>query len=250
MKISIITVGYNCEDTVTTTIDSVSSQKDVDLEYIFIDGSSKDSTIVLVQKRKEVFNHIVSEPDEGIYDAINKGINLSNGDIIGLLNSDDFYPCSNILNTVVSLFQLDKSLDAIMGGIVFVSNENLSLPLRKIKSVNFKPWMLRFGFMPPHPAIFIRKSAYDKVGLYKSNYKIAADFEFLLRLLLIYKLKYKMIDSHLVTMRVGGISTSNWQVKNKITQEMLEALKSNNIFSCRLFLWIRFPIKYFKQVIF
>ncbi len=249
MKITVITVAYNSEATVLKTIDSVSNQKNIELEYIFIDGKSSDNTIKLIEGRGSKINILISEKDEGIYDAINKGIRLASGEIIALLNSDDYYPNSNVLSEVISLFENDESLEALMGGVIFVNQENLDKTVRQISAINFKPWMMRFGFMPPHPAIFVRKNVYDKIGLYDENYKISGDFEFLIRLLLIYKIKYKIIDADWVTMRTGGVSTSGWKSRNLITHEMLKALRQNSIYSCILFMWFRFPIKFIRQLI-
>ena len=249
MKITVITVAYNSEATVLKTIDSVSNQKNIKLEYIFVDGKSSDNTYKLVKDRGSKIDILISEKDNGIYEAVNKGISQASGEVIALLNSDDYYPNSNVLSEVIALFENDESLEAIMGGVVFVNPENLNKTVRQIKAVNFKPWMMRFGFMPPHPAVFIRKKVYDKIGLYDDSYKIAADFEFLLRLLIIFKINYKVIDAHWVTMRTGGVSTSGWKSRNLITHEMLKALRQNGIYSCILFVWLRFPVKFIRQFI-
>lgn len=246
---SIITAAYNCEATVSKALESIERQIDVEIEYIFIDGASTDATIKIVNSHRNLVNHLVSEPDKGIYDAMNKGLALATGDVIGILNSDDFYLHPMVLKEVASVFKEDNSLDVVMGDIDFVAFDNINKIVRSISAVGFSPWMLRFGFMPPHPAIFVRKSAYDRVGHYRIDYKIAADFEFLVRLLLIDAAKYKTTGKNWVRMRTGGASTSGWRSKRTITREMLRALRENRVFSCTPILLLRLPIKFFKQMI-
>jgi glycosyltransferase involved in cell wall biosynthesis len=249
LKISIITVAFNSEDTVLQALKSVATQKFVDLEYIFIDGGSTDSTKIIAQSYSNLINHFISEPDNGIYSAINKGLRIATGDVIGILNSDDFYARSDVLREVMSIFESDPTLDIVMGGVDFFNNILSERVVRKISSMRFEPWMLRFGFMPPHPAVFIKKSAYDQVGYYNEKYRVAADFDYFIRLFLIHKVKFTIIDTNLVRMRTGGVSTSGWKSKKLITQEMLIALRENNFSSCTALLLFRLPIKFLKQVI-
>lgn len=249
MKISIITVAFNSAATVLTTLNSVGQQNLVDLEYIFIDGQSGDDTVKIVNSKGKLINHLISESDHGIYDAMNKGLACVSGDIVGILNSDDYYTRSDVLSEVAVIFESDPELEVVMGGVDFVDNSDLFSVVRRISSAGFAPWMLRFGFMPPHPAIFIRKSTYNRIGFYRLDYKIAADFEFMVRLLLVAKVKYKTVDKHWVRMRTGGASTSGWSSKKTITQEMLRALRDNGIYSFTPMLLLRLPIKFINQVL-
>ena len=249
MRISIITVSFNSGATIADSIRSVACQAPPDVEHIVIDGKSSDDTLCVVKTHRHQGLILKSESDKGIYDAMNKGLALASCEIVGILNSDDFYTQPDVLKEVVSFFESDPDLEVIMGGVDFVDNADLSRVVRKISSTGFSPWMLRFGFMPPHPAIFIRRSTYNRIGHFNLSYKIAADFEFLIRLFLVAKAKYKTIDRHWVRMRIGGASTSGWGSKKIITQEMLRALRSNGIYSCTPLLFLRFPIKYIKQVL-
>jgi glycosyltransferase involved in cell wall biosynthesis len=249
VKISIITVCYNSAATITDALASVSEQLYEDIEHIVVDGGSSDSTVDLVKRYGKRVSKLAIGLDNGIYDAMNKGVLLATGDVIGILNSDDFYVHSSVLNEVASAFSSDPSLDVAMGDVDFVANSNLVKPLRTYRALGFQPWMFQIGLMPPHPAIFIRKSAYGRVGLYKLDYKIAADFDFLVRLLLTDGAKFCITGKHWVRMCTGGVSTSGWRSKYVITQEMLRSLRENKIFSCIPMLLLRVPIKFFRQVL-
>ncbi|WP_244369894.1 glycosyltransferase family 2 protein [Pseudoalteromonas xiamenensis] len=177
MKISIITVCYNSAAIIEDTIKSVIAQTYDNIEYIIVDGGSKDETLTIVEKYKEHVDVLISEPDKGIYDAMNKGIEVSTGEIVGILNSDDFYEREDVIRAVVENF--DSSIDLLFGDLVFVKPENLKKVTRYYSLPKFKRWHLRFGWMPPHPATFIRKEVYNQFGLYKTHYRISADYEFL-----------------------------------------------------------------------
>ena len=249
MNISVITVSFNSEATIADSIRSVACQTEPDVEHIVIDGKSSDNTIHVVEAYRHEGLLLKSESDKGIYDAMNKGLALASCEIVGILNSDDFYTRPDVFKEVIVLFESNPDLEVVMGGVDFVDNAELSRVVRRNSSVGFSPWMLRFGFMPPHPAIFIRRSTYKRIGSYRLDYKIAADFEFLVRLLLVAGAKYKTVDKHWVRMRTGGASTSGWSSKKTITQEMLRALRDNGIYSCTLMLLLRLPIKYINQVL-
>ena len=172
MKISVITVSYNSASTILDALNSTRMQSHEDYEHLVIDGRSKDDTAAIVEENLHPKLIFVSEPDNGIYDAMNKGLKIASGEVIGILNSDDFYPTNNVLSEVVSLFDDDPSLDVVMGSVDFVGQDNLNSVVRCVESIRFSPWMFRFGFMPPHPAVFIRRTAYERIGGYKSDYKI------------------------------------------------------------------------------
>ncbi len=248
MKISIITVAYNSSATIETTLDSVQAQGYPELEYMVVDGGSTDATLDVVRKYPELVTQLISEPDRGIYDAMNKGVQRATGEVVGILNSDDFYRHSRVLQEVAEAFAADPELEVLMGDVDFVSDEDLQKPVRTYRATGFRPWMFRLGFMPPHPAIFIRKSAYERVGLYKLGYRIAADFDFLVRLLLIDRAKYRIAGSQWVRMRTGGASTAGWKSNLISTREMLRSLRENGVFSSMPMLLLRLPVKYIRQV--
>ncbi len=224
------------------------AQKYPDIEYIVIDGGSTDGTLSILETNSDRIDHIVSESDKGIYDAMNKGLALATGDVIGILNSDDFYPHANVINEVVSAFEMSPSVDMVLGNVNFVSPGQLDRLVRHYSSYHFKPWKMRFGFMPAHPGAFIRCSAYEKVGSYKLGYKIGADFEWFVRAFLVEKLKYVKLNKKLVRMREGGVSTSGLKSYWIISKEVIRALSENGIYSNLFFVLIRLPIKAFHKL--
>jgi glycosyltransferase involved in cell wall biosynthesis len=249
IRISVITICYNSSPTIQGTIESVLHQTYSNIEYIIVDGASTDNTMQIVSQYGNRIAGVISEPDRGIYDAINKGVQRASGEIIGILNSDDVYVHANVLNEVAVAFATDPTLDVILGDVDFVKCRDLVNPVRRYRASGFKTWMFRFGFMPPHPAVFVRKSAYERVGSYKMGYKIAADFDFLLRLLLIDGAKYQATGKNWVRMLTGGASTSGWRSNFIITKEMRRSLHENGVFSSMLILLLRLPVKFFTQLI-
>lgn len=247
IKISIITVCYNSEQFIGSAIDSVLIQSHTDTEYIIVDGNSKDNTVSIIHSYGDKVTHLISEPDKGIYDAMNKGLSLATGDIIGILNSDDFYPNSDVISQVVSTFEKNPNVDMVLGNVDFVKPDNLSSPVRFYSSFDFSPWKMRFGFMPAHPAAFIKRSAYEKVGSYALGYKIGADFEWFVRAFLILNLSYVKLNQTLVRMREGGVSTSGFKSYWLTSKEQMRALRSNNIYSNLLFVLARLPIKFIQK---
>lgn len=213
-----------------------------------VDGGSTDATLDVVRKYPELVTQLISEPDRGIYDAMNKGVQRATGEVVGILNSDDFYRHSRVLEEVAVAFAADPALEVLLGDVDFVSDEDLQKPVRTYRATGFRPWMFRLGFMPPHPAIFVRKSAYERVGLYKLGYRIAADFDFLVRLLLIDRAKYRIAGTQWVRMRTGGASTAGWKSNLISTREMLRSLRENGVCSSMPMLLLRLPVKYIRQV--
>lgn len=248
MKISIVTVSYNSAATIADTLRSVAAQTYTDIEHLIIDGQSSDKTKQVVDMHSHQKLIFSSEPDSGIYDAMNKGVQRATGEIIGILNSDDFYVHENVLNEVAAAYAADPTLDVVLGDVDFVKSDDLENPVRTYRGSGFKTWMFRFGFMPPHPAVFVRKTAYERVGSYKIGYKIAADFDFLLRLLLIDGAKYQATGKHWVRMLTGGASTSGWRSNFVITKEMRRSLLENKVFSSIPMLLLRLPVKFFRQI--
>lgn len=230
--ISIITATYNSEDTIKDTIESVLTQTYKNIEYIIIDGASTDNTITIIdsyQKRFKGKLKLVSEPDKGIYDAMNKGLALAQGDIVGILNSDDYYAHENVLDTIYKSFETNNKIDFIFGNLKIVKRKNVNKVVRKYISKNFRPWLLKFGIMPPHPTVYIKRNIIDLIGLYNTDYKIVADYEYLIRLMLINKTRFKHINDYLLIMRDGGISNSGIKSKNEISNEIKQACINNGI---------------------
>jgi glycosyltransferase involved in cell wall biosynthesis len=246
--LSIITVVYNNVEGIKTAIESVISQDYAHIEYIVVDGGSQDGTLDIINDFQGRITHMVSEPDKGIYDAMNKGISLATGDVIGILNSDDFYPHSGIISQVVQAFKDSPNTDLLLGNVDFVDAKDLTRPVRFYSSFFFVPWKMRFGFMPAHPGAFIKKSAYDEVGFYKIGYKIGADFDMFVRMLMVKKMHYTKLNQTLVRMRVGGVSTSGFQSYFISTKEMLRSFKENQVYSNILFILMRLPVKFFQLV--
>ena len=228
MKVSIITIAYNSEQTIEQTIQSVLSQKNINLEYIIIDGKSNDRTLEIIRKYENYINHLISEKDKGIYDAMNKGIKLANGDIVGFLNSDDFYAANNILERVVNEFQ-SKDTDSVYGDLVYVDRDNINKTIRYWKSKPYQKGLFQKGWQPPHPSFFVKRNIYEKYGLFNLDFEIAADYELMLRFLEKYQISHSYIPEVLVNMRVGG--KSNQSIKNiiKANIESYQAWQINDL---------------------
>ena len=233
MKASIITVTYNSVTTLRDTIESVLGQDYQDIEHIIVDGASTDGTIELVKSYGDKIAQFISEPDCGMYDAMNKGIRRSTGDVIGILNSDDFYASSHIISTVIQQM-LISGADCIFGDLVYVPPSDLKKVVRYYSSAHFHPRLFAYGWMPAHPTVFINRWVYDQYGLFKTSYKIAADYELLVRFLGRHQLSFHYIPLVMVYMRTGGASTvslkSNWILNREIVRSCQEHNISTNIF--------------------
>jgi glycosyltransferase involved in cell wall biosynthesis len=243
MKISIITATCNSAKTIKDTLDSVAKQTYPNIEHIIVDGASKDNTLELVSTFGKQVATIISEPDKGIYDAMNKGIKAATGDIIGILNSDDFFTSDDVIATVAKTFE-ENDIDALYGDVHYVNPDNLEKNVRYYSSAVFKPSLFRFGFMPAHPSFYMKRSCYEKHGLYALDYKIAADYDLLIRYLYKEKVAYKYIQKDFVTMRTGGVSTENFNSKIVLNKEIVRACRKYGI-STNLFL---LSLKYFYKV--
>jgi glycosyltransferase involved in cell wall biosynthesis len=228
MKVSIITVVYNGRTTLGDTIQSILNQDYPNIEHIIIDGGSTDGTIELVQSYGDQIAKFISEPDRGMYDAMNKGIRLATGDIIGILNSDDFYADTNVISTVVQNFQ-QHQVDSVFGDLVFVNPDDLKTVVRYYGSANFHPSQFAYGWMPPHPTFFVKRHAYEQYGLFKTDYKIAADYEILIRFLAKHQLTYRHIPKVMVNMRPGGVSTTNFKSNWILNREIVRGCAENDI---------------------
>ncbi|HIT21531.1 MAG TPA: glycosyltransferase [Candidatus Scybalousia intestinigallinarum] len=227
MKITLITVCYNSESTIQDTLESVLKQTYKNYEYLIIDGKSKDNTLKIVKSYEDKFNKrlkYISEPDEGLYDAMNKGIKMATGDIIGIINSDDVLASYDVLETIVKTFQKSKC-DATYSKLE-IKDENLDKVIRVFdpKKGNYK-----FGWYPPHPTLYVKTEVYKKHGLYNQKFRIAADYDFMLRVMKDQSLKIQYINKVLVYMRSGGLSTNGFKGYYKSLKESYTVLKVNKI---------------------
>jgi len=245
MKISIITVVYNNEKTLETAIQSVLSQTYENIEYIIIDGASTDGTLKIIDKYKDRIATIISEPDAGIYDAMNKGISKATGDVIGILNSDDIYDDEHVINETMTSFANNPNIDMVYGDLVYVKNEDLNKVVRKWNSLKFYKNFFEDGNVPPHPSLFIRANLYKELGHFNLKYKLAADYEFMLRAFKFKGDKSLYLNKLMVRMRLGG--ATNKSIKNIIkgNKEILSAWKDNGLRAPFFFMVKRF----FKRVI-
>ncbi len=228
MEISIITVTYNSEKTIKDTIESILKQTFTNYEHIIVDGLSKDNTMEIVKKYEEKYKgrlKYVSEKDSGIYDAMNKGIKMATGNIIGILNSDDIYANETVLEEIITKFNT-TNCDGTYGNLIFMDEETMSKPQRIWKS---KKGNMNFGWHPAHPTLYLKKDVYNKIGLFDLQYKIVADYDFMLRLMKDKSIKLEYINKYLVYMRVGGVSTDGIKGYKKNLKESHKALVNNNI---------------------
>jgi len=226
MRISIITVSYNSADTIKDTLQCVSGQQYNNIEHIIVDGNSTDLTATIIGG----FNHVhtfISEPDAGLYDAMNKGLRLASGDIIGILNSDDVYADNQVLDRVVAAFN-DTGTDCVYGDLQYVQTNNLDKVVRTWKAGKFIRENFLYGWMPPHPTFFVRKEVYDKVGFFNTELKSAADYEIMLRILYMHGYKASYIPSVLVKMRSGGISNASLRNRFRANREDAKAWRLIN----------------------
>jgi glycosyltransferase involved in cell wall biosynthesis len=214
MKISIVTIAYNSAQTIEATLQSVIQQDYPDVEYIVIDGGSSDGTQAIVQKYLHRIAHFSSEPDKGIYDAMNKGVRAATGDVIGVLNSDDFYADASVIRDVVNTLKAHPECEALYADLVYVDRAHTDKVTRYWKAGPFKRSRFRQGWMPPHPTFFVSRSAYDRFGLYSLDLKSAADYELMLRFLYKHQIRCCYLPRVITRMRVGG--ESNVSLKNRL----------------------------------
>lgn len=228
MKVSIITVCFNSVSTIEETIQSVLSQDHPNIEHIIIDGGSSDGTLDIIEKYKNQIGEIKIEPDNGIYDAMNKGIALSTGELIGTLNSDDFYSSNSIISQVAAAFK-NQSIDAVYGDVAIVSPKNTKKIVRYYSSEAFSPEGFAYGYMPAHPTFYTKREYYKSIGGYKTDYHIAADYELLIRFLALNKLRTKYLKLNMVTMRLGGRTSSSLYGYYVLNKEVIRACRENGI---------------------
>lgn len=247
MKITIVTTTYNSASTLRDTMESVLAQTHKDIEYWVIDGCSKDGTLDLIKEYEHRFcgkMKWISEPDNGLYDALNKGISRATGDVVGILNSDDFYTSPTVLEQVAAGFSDD--VDAVYGDIHFVRPSDLDKCVRYYSSKLFRPWALRFGFMPAHPSFYVRREVYERCGGYALDYKLAADYDMMVRLLYKEKIRCRYLSVDMVTMRTGGMSTKNVRNRLLLTKEDVKACRRYGLYSNFLMCSCKYAVKLFE----
>lgn len=250
MKISLITATYNSGRVLRTTLESVLKQTYSDIEYIIIDGASKDNTMDLVHEYEPLFNgriKWISEPDKGIYDAMNKGIRMTTGDIVGIINSDDFYHRTDVLSSVAEAFE-EPGVQAVYGDVRFVHPGDLDKTIRYYSSKVFSPKLFRYGFMPAHPTFFTYKKYFEEFGYYKTDYKIAADYELLVRFLYVHKLQAKYLPLDFMKMRTGGVSTASVRSNILLNKEIVRACRENGLWTCFPLLLMKYAVKVFELI--
>lgn len=227
MKVSIITVAYNSAATIVDTLVSVRAQTHADIEHIVVDGGSTDDTVALVRAHARPSTVLVSEPDNGIYDAMNKGLRLATGELIGCLNADDVFAGAQVVADVAALAQRDDA-QAVYGDLVYVRQDRLEQVVRYWRSGAFQPSRLSFGWMPPHPTLYFRRSLLSTVGEYDTSFRIAADYDYMLRLLRQPGLRVAYLPRVLVKMRLGGVSNRSLRSVLLKSREDLRALRQND----------------------
>lgn len=249
MKISVITATWNSGKTIGDTLRSVFNQSFTDVEHIIKDGGSKDDTLEICKNFEQKYYtdgdkgrtiNILSDKDKGIYDAMNQGVKAATGDVIGILNSDDFYTSDDVLARVAEEFEKNPQLEAVYGDIHFVKDENLKKCTRYFSSRYFRPWALRFGFMPAHPSFYVRREVYEKYGLYDLDFRTSSDFEMMVRLFVKEKIRSKYINKDFVTMRAGGESTAGLEAKRKVNRDIAGSLKKHGVYSNQFFQSLRY----------
>ena len=261
MKVTLITVCFNSAATLSTAIDSVLSQKGVDIEYIIVDGGSTDGTVDIIKEYSTRSTRLtfkwISEKDSGMYDAINKGIKMATGDVVGILNADDVLASDDTLAHIVSAFNTDSyplapdssRIDAVYADIRFVKEGDSVEAVRKAPTVRYcsarrwRPWMFRFAAMVPHPSFYVRRECFERLGGYSLDYRICADFELELRYLYLAKLKAAYLPECVVVMRMGGMSTAGWRSNIVINREDLRALRAHGIWSCLPLIYLKYLFK-------
>ena len=274
MKISLITVCYNAEKTISTAMESVAKQRvdggqclvdggKLEIEYIVVDGGSTDGTVEKVKRNSEKVKSKagfsfkwVSERDRGMYDAINKGMKMASGDVIGILNADDALDGENALAKVASAFREQgagnrEQVECLYGNVRFV-RELGGKTLRVCFARWWKPWMLQWGYMPPHPAIFIRKECFEKWGGYepdRKEYRIAADYELLIRFFRVHRMKARYMPICTTVMRTGGVSTKDVEARKKLNEEIVKANRVNGYFCCFPMLLPKYLIKIWEFIL-
>ena len=242
LKFSIVVPVFNVSSTIVRAIASICNQSYSQVEVIVIDGASSDDTLEKIRAFESEINTILSEPDLGLYDAVNKGIRHATGNIVAILNGDDYYACEKIFQRYAEAF-LHTSASIVFADVEFFLKSDPNQIKRYYSSARFRPSRMRFGWMPPHPTVFVRREVYEKIGLYRTDYQISADYEFLVRALLKHRVSYARIDSVVVRMQHGGMSTSGLKATYQLNKEIIRACRENGVYTNWLMLLSKGPAK-------
>jgi glycosyltransferase involved in cell wall biosynthesis len=242
LKASVITACFNRRDTIGESLASVRSQVGADIEHIVVDGGSTDGTLEVIERERDAISKFIPGPDKGVYDALNKGIAAASGDVIAFLHSDDVYAHPEVVARVVQRMERE-SLDALYGDVAFVRGEAPDRIVRVYSSRRFSPSRIAWGWMPAHPALFIRTEVYRRQGVFKTDYRIAADFEFVARIFSTGRLRYAYVPDVMVRMRMGGLSTRGWKSTLTLNREVLRACRENGIRTNYLKILSKYPAK-------
>lgn len=242
MKISIITAVFNGERTIGSTLASIAAQDYADIEHLIVDGASTDATLARIRTGDRRGAKVVSEPDDGAYDAFNKGLRLATGDVIGYLNCGDSYLSSTTVSRIAAAFA-DSYVQAVFGDVLIVDHRTPPRPVRRYRSQRITRRAMSYGLMPAHPTLFMKREVYRAVGEYDPTFRIAGDFELCLRTFACRDTAYRYLPEPLVRMPTGGLSNRGWRSKVEITREMRRACRSNGVSTNWLKLCLRFPLK-------
>lgn len=244
-RYTLITATFNSAKTIEDTLLSVLQQTLQDVEYIVVDGGSTDETMDIVRAYEPKFQgrlRWLSEPDNGLYDAMNKGIAMATGEIVGILNSDDFFASPTVLQSVSDAFN-DEQVDAVYGEIFYVCEGSKLRIVNYAAMCHFQPWMMRFGFAPSHPAFYVRRRCYERFGHFDTRYHIAADFDLMLRMIYLGRIRLRYLPQYLVTMRPGGLSTFSVSNRCKSLRETALACRRNGLRSYSFLVVIKYIYK-------
>jgi len=245
VKITVITVAYNMSNSIENTIFSVASQNYDDVEHIIVDGGSTDGTREIIERHADKLSAWISEPDQGVYDAMNKGIAMATGDVIGFLNADDIYAHKNVLSHAAATF--GKGIEACYADLVYV-RDDLEIAVRYYRSRRFAPERLVYGWMPAHPTLFLRHEVFEQYGEFKTNYKIAADFELCARLFGKHGVTARYVPEVWVKMRMGGISTQGIKSNILLSREIVRACRENGIKTNLFKVCLKYPRKMLELI--
>jgi len=245
--ITVITVVFNGASTIVDTIQSVINQTYPNLEYIVVDGGSSDGTTAILKQYEHAIDYWVSEKDGGIYDAMNKGLTLASGDFVGMLNADDLFAHRDVMRDYATEFCATDA-DAVFSGLNIVDPGDTKKVLRKYRVKSLSAWLLRIGVMPAHPTFYCKRTCLERGGLYNTGYRIAADFEMLVRLCIGQKITWRFLDKVSVVMRSGGLSNSGYLARLKLNGEIIRACRTNGLYTNALLLALKLPIRLLELI--
>lgn len=247
MKITVVTVAYNAEATIADTVRSVAAQTGVDVEHLIVDGASSDRTVEIARREGGPALRVISEPDRGLYDAMDKGLKAASGDVIGFLNADDFFCRTDALAIIAAALEASGA-DAVAAGVAIVDPARTTQVTRAYAAASFRPWMLRFAHMPPHPGFYVRLTAARLVGGYEPDYRIAGDFDWLVRFYLTHRLTARALPDTLVAMRAGGASQGGLGTLWRLNAEATRSLRRRGVASALPLVWLKYAFKLWQMV--